>query len=50
MTELENAQLLERKRRGLGLANIIYLKKFIGENMDALHRKPIHAEIEIQEA
>lgn len=29
MTELEDAGLLEKKRRGLGLTNIIYLKKFI---------------------
>ena len=29
MSELEDAGLLEKKRRGLGLANIIYLKKFI---------------------
>ena len=33
--ELENAGLLEKKRRGLGLANIIYLKKFIAtENQE----------------
>lgn len=50
MTELENARLLERKRRGLGLANIIYLKKFVRKNTDAVQQKPMRAEIEIQEA
>ena len=35
MSELEDAGLLEKKRRGLGLANIIYLKKFIAiENQE----------------
>ena len=35
MAELEEAGLLEKKRRGLGLANIIYLKKFIAtENQE----------------
>ena len=35
MSELEYAGLLEKKRRGLGLANIIYLKKFIAtENQE----------------
>lgn len=35
MSELEEAGLLEKKRRGLGLANIIYLKKFIAtENQE----------------
>ena len=29
LSVLEDAGLLEKKRRGLGLANIIYLKKFI---------------------
>lgn len=29
LSELEESGLLEKKRRGLGLANIIYLKKFI---------------------
>ncbi len=32
MAELEKAGLLERKRRGLGLANITYLKKFINKS------------------
>ena len=31
ISELEKAGLLEKKRRGLGLANVIYLKKFISE-------------------
>ena len=34
MKELETSRLLEKKRRGLGLSNIIYLKKFVAENIE----------------
>lgn len=42
VSELEDAGLLIRKRRGLGMANIIYLKKFIADEQEVNKNRENH--------
>lgn len=46
LAELEDFGLIEKKRRGLGLASIIYVKSFV---VEAVHTEDVNAEVDTEE-